>query len=85
MSKFDEQQQDKKAAKEHAFQMEKMRREKKAGLFYDFAKLAFGGMVVGAIVSFANGNLQVSTTWGLAVCGVLGTIVLTLIGNSKLK
>lgn len=85
MSKFDEQQQDKKAAKEHAFQMEKMRREKRAGLYFDMAKLVCGGLVIGTIVSYVNGNIQSGTTIYLIIIGSIGTMSLILLGNKELK
>lgn len=63
---------------------DKTRREKLAGFFYDLAKLCFGGLVVGSLISYSNDGVnmyEITKT----VFGIASTMVLSKIANEILK
>ena len=63
---------------------DKTRREKMAGFFYDLAKLCFGGLVVGSLISYSNDGVnmyEITKT----VFGIASTMVLSKIANEILK
>lgn len=60
------------------------RRDKNAALFFDFAKLSFGGMVIGSFAPlFGNGDAQLR--WWIPVSGLVATSIFVYIGNKFLK
>ena len=63
---------------------DKTRREKLVGFFYDLAKLCFGGLVVGSLISYSNDGVnmyEITKT----VFGIASTMVLSKIANEILK
>lgn len=80
MSNFSRQMEERKNRKEN----DKTRREKLAGFFYDLAKLCFGGLVVGSLISYSNDGVnmyEITKT----VFGIASTMVLSKIANEILK
>lgn len=80
MSNFSRQMEERKDRKEN----DKTRREKLAGFFYDLAKLCFGGLVVGSLISYSNDGVnmyEITKT----VFGIASTMVLSKIANEILK
>lgn len=80
MSNFSRQMEERKDRKEK----DKTRREKLAGFFYDLAKLCFGGLVVGSLISYSNDGVnmyEITKT----VFGIASTMVLSKIANEILK
>lgn len=80
MSNFSRKMEERKDRKEK----DKTRREKLAGFFYDLAKLCFGGLVVGSLISYSNDGVnmyEITKT----VFGIASTMVLSKIANEILK
>ena len=80
MSNFSRQMEERKDRKDK----DKTRREKLAGFFYDLAKLCFGGLVVGSLISYSNDGVnmyEITKT----VFGIASTMVLSKIANEILK
>lgn len=61
----------------------KVQREKLATFFYNIAQLSFAGLAIG-IISQRPVEFSV-LTWGIAVFGILMTVVFALIGNKILN
>lgn len=80
MSNFSRQIEEKKDRKEK----DRTRRKKLAGFFYDLAKLCFGGLVIGSLISYSNGEgnmYEIAKT----VFGIASTLILSKIANDILK
>lgn len=71
-------------AKEKAEARRDRRKEKIAGLCFDFAKLCFGGMVVGAIVPIFT-DMGDPKRITLAVVGMFSTSFFVYLGYKFLK
>ena len=70
--------------REERNEKDKVRREKLAGFFYDLAKLCFGGLVVGSLISYSNDGVnmyEITKT----VFGIASTMVFSKIANDILK
>lgn len=85
MSRFEEQLKDKKMEKEHAFQMNKMRREKQAGLYFDLAKIFCAGMVVGNLSSLFSYGEIANFNYVAIVGGIILTVVFIALGQKILS
>lgn len=65
--------------------IEKMRREKLAGFFYDLAKLTFSALVIGIIVLFFTADDASGSLAWLVCGGLLFTVLCAVIANKILK
>lgn len=63
---------------------EKVGRETLGKFFYDLAKLAFGGMVIGGMMSMKYSE-SVSLTLALIFLGLVSTVALAKVGKNVLK
>lgn len=84
MSRFEEQQKDKTIEKEHAFQMNKMRREKQASLCFDLAKIVCAGLVVGNLSPIFVQETSLAFNIPIILSGIIITIGLIHFGNKLL-
>ncbi len=70
--------------REQRFEMEKLRKEKRAAFHYDIAKLSFGGMVIGGIIpmfaDFSSVNNLIIT-----VLGAITTFYFADLGDKTLR
>lgn len=71
-------------AKEKAEARRDRRKEKLSGLFFDFAKLCFGGLVVGIVIPIFSEPHDVSRLV-IACTGIFSTVMFVYIGNNFLK
>lgn len=71
-------------SEEEKRERKKMRRDKRAGLFFDLCKLTFAGMVIGGITPMFTKSYD-EITWPLIVGGALATIIFAYIGDYILK
>ena len=80
MSNWEKQQDGKKEVLER----DKSRRENLGKFFYDLAKVAFAGLVVGGVAPL-YANMDNSDTWYVVFAGTVFTIIFAWIGNKILK
>lgn len=63
---------------------DKSRRENLGKFFYDLAKVAFAGLVVGGVAPL-YANMDNSDNWYVVFAGTVFTIIFAWIGNKILK
>lgn len=80
MSRFEELQKDKKIEREHAFQMNKMRREKLSSLCFDMAKIICTGIVIGGITPMFTDKFSVIENLVPILCGGVVVSFLIILG-----
>ena len=64
---------------------DRTRREKLAGFFYDLAKLCFGGLVVGYVISYSSVTGLIEYDMLKPLFGIASTIIFSKIANDILK
>lgn len=75
---------EKQQGEKHEFkERDKTRREHLGKFFYDLAKLAFAGLVIGGIAPL-YANLESSNNWYVVTIGSIFTIIFAWIGNKIL-
>lgn len=80
MGNWERQQEAKKEIKE----IDRVRREKLAGFFYDIAKLSFAGLVVGVVMPIFSDSKN-ENNWYVIVLGIILTILSASLANKILK
>lgn len=72
------------AVTEEKKERQKVRREKRAGLFYDLCKLTFAGVVIGGITPLFSKSIN-ELEWGTIVFGMIASAVFAFIADRILK
>lgn len=72
------------AVTEEKKERQKVRREKRAGLFYDLCKLTFAGVVIGGITPLFSKSIY-ELEWGTIVFGMIASAVFAFIADRILK
>lgn len=70
--------------KKEVLERDKSRRENLGKFFYDLAKVAFAGLVVGGVAPL-YANMDNSDNWYVVFAGTVFTIIFAWIGNKILK
>ena len=70
--------------RKESLERDKSRRETLGKFFYDLAKVAFAGLVVGGVAPL-YANMDNSDNWYVVFAGTAFTIIFAWIGNKILK
>lgn len=63
---------------------QKVRREKRASLFYDLCKLTFAGVVIGGITPIFSKSIA-EVNWPMIIVGALSSLMLAVVADRILK